>query len=251
MAYLPKISIITIVYNNVKDIEHTIQSVCSQTYPHIEYIIIDGLSTDGTVDLIKQNLHNITTFVSEKDSGIYDAMNKGLRLATGEYVLFLNSGDALYDVNTIENVVNKGHQADIIYGETVLIDEKRNEIGLRRHAAPKHFDWKSFRYGMNICHQAFYVKRKIAVPYDENYRLSADIDWCIRCAKNANTAVNINEIVARYLVGGLSQKRHFESLKERYKIFKKHYGTLANLFNHGIIALRLLSYRIKNGKTRE
>lgn len=247
----PKISIITIVYNNVRDIEHTILSVINQTYSNIEYIIIDGASTDGTLDLIQKYRGSIDVLVSEKDKGIYDAMNKGLSKASGDYVLFLNSGDELYDNNTIQTIIEKGNGADIIYGETKLVDESRNIIGDRRHKAPIEFDWKSFQYGMNVCHQAIYVKREIAEPYDLQYKLSADVDWVIRAAKNAKTTQNVNCYVARYLVGGMSQKRHKQSLQERYAIFKKHYGTLQNWINHGIIALRLIKYRIKNGKTRE
>ena len=104
---------------------------------------------------------------------------------------------------------------------------------------------------MNICHQAIYIKREIAPSYDLNYQLSADIDWVIRAAKIAKTTQNVHTYVARYLVGGMSQKRHRQSLKERYDIFNKHYGTLNNWINHGIIALRLLKHRLYNGKTRE
>ncbi len=246
-----KISIITIVFNNVKDIEHTILSVVKQTYDNIEYIVIDGNSTDGTLNVINKYKKNIDVLVSEKDKGIYDAMNKGLDRATGDYVLFLNSGDELYDQNTLKIVVEKGNHADIIYGETKLIDENRAVIGDRRHKTPEHFDWKSFKYGMNICHQAIYIKREIAPSYDLNYQLSADIDWVIRAAKKAKTTQNVHTYVARYLVGGMSQKRHRQSLKERYDIFNKHYGTLNNWINHGIIALRLLKHRLYNGKTRE
>lgn len=246
-----KISIITIVYNNVRDIEYTISSVLNQSYTEIEYIIIDGCSTDGTLDIINKYKDQITTIVSEKDKGIYDAMNKGLALATGDYVLFLNSGDELYDKDTIRCIVEKGKGADIIYGETKLIDEQRQIVADRRHSVPDKFDWQSFRYGMNICHQAIYIKRSIAEPYDLNYHLSADIDWIIRAAKKAKTTQNVHNYVARYLVGGMSQKRHRQSLKERYQIFKKHYGCFNNWINHGIIALRLFKYRIKHGKTRE
>lgn len=247
----PKISIITIVYNNVRDIEHTILSVFNQTYDNIEYIIIDGASTDGTLDIIRKYRGSIDILVSEKDGGIYDAMNKGLSKATGDYVLFLNSGDELYDNNTIQTIVSKGNGADIIYGETKLVDEDRNIVGDRRHKAPAQFDWKSFQYGMNVCHQAIYVKRDITEPYDLQYKLSADVDWVIRAAKKAKTTQNVNCYVARYLVGGMSQKRHKQSLKERFEIFKKHYGTLQNWINHGIIALRLIKYRLGHGKTRE
>lgn len=246
-----KFSIITIVYNNVRDIEYTLLSVLKQTYTDIEYIIIDGASTDGTMNIIEKYKNHIHKVVSEKDKGIYDAMNKGLNLATGDYVLFLNSGDELYDENTLQTVIEKGNNADIIYGETKLVDENRQIIGDRRHKAPAFFTWKSFQYGMNICHQAIYVKRSIAPTYDLQYQLSADIDWVIRAAKKAKTTQNVNTYVARYLVGGMSQKRHQQSLKERYAIFKKHYGTLRNIWNHGIITLRLILHRIKNGKSRE
>lgn len=246
-----KISIITIVYNNVRDIEYTISSVLNQSYPDIEYIVIDGASTDGTLDIINRYKDRINTIVSEKDAGIYDAMNKGLALATGDYVLFLNSGDELYDNDTIRCIVEKGKGADIIYGETKLVDEQRHIIADRRHRAPDKFDWQSFRYGMNICHQAIYIKRSITEPYDLNYNLSADIDWIIRAAKKAKTTQNVHNYVARYLVGGMSQKRHRQSLKERYQIFKKHYGCFNNWINHGIIALRLFKHRMKHGKTRE
>lgn len=247
----PKISIITIVYNNVRDVEHTILSVINQTYNNIEYIIIDGASTDGTLDIIQQYRGSIDILISEKDQGIYDAMNKGLAKASGDYVLFLNSGDELYDNHTLQTIVEKGHSADIIYGETKLVDEDRKIIGDRRHKAPAHFNWKSFQYGMNVCHQAIYVKREIAEPYDLQYKLSADVDWVIRAAKKAKSTQNVNAYVARYLVGGTTQKRHRQSLKERYNIFKKHYGTVQNWVNHGIIALRLIKHRILHGKTRE
>src|SRR5690606_12018670 len=140
----PKISIITVVYNNVRDIEYTIRSVISQTYPNIEYIVIDGASTDGTLDVINNYRDRINVVISEKDRGIYDAMNKGLATASGDYVLFLNSGDELFDDNSIQNVVEEGKGADIIYGETKLVNEERHIIGDRRHRVPVNFDWKSF-----------------------------------------------------------------------------------------------------------
>lgn len=243
----PTFSIITVVYNNVRDIEHTIKSVVNQTYKHIEYIIIDGVSTDGTLDLIEKYKSNIDILVSEKDTGIYDAMNKGLALATGDYVLFLNSGDELYSKETLANLAEVSEGADILYGETFLINDQREIIGERRHQVPAHFNWKSFRYGMNICHQAIYVKRTLAEPYDLQYTLCADIDWVIKAAKKANICVNAHQHVARYLVGGMSKQKHRESLKERFIIFQKYYGTIPNLFNHLVIALKMMVFRIKNG----
>src|SRR5690606_22524047 len=111
--------------------------------------------------------------------------------------------------------------------------------------------WKSFRYGMNVSHQAIYIRRQLTTPYDVRYQLSADIDWVIRAAKRATRTVNTKRIVAKYLVGGLSKKRHWQSLKERFLIFSAHYGMLPNIFNHIVIAFRLAIYYLKHGKTND
>jgi len=235
---VPKISIITVVYNDVAGIGRTIRSVMEQTYRNVEYIVVDGLSTDGTLDAIEAYRGRIAVLISEKDDGIYHAMNKGLAAATGDYLLFLNSGDELYEATTLEKVFSGPERADIYYGGTKLMDENGRILGDRRHKVPKRFDWRSFRYGMNVCHQAIYVSRRIARPYDTQYRLAADIDWVIQAAKKAQKTVNINQYVAKYLVGGLSERRRWASLRERYAIFRKHYGTLPNLLNHVVIAAR-------------
>jgi glycosyltransferase involved in cell wall biosynthesis len=248
--FKPKLSVITIVFNNAKDIERTILSVLNQRYDNIEYIIIDGGSTDGTVDIIRK-YDNKVLWVSEKDKGIYDAMNKGLKMAKGEYVLFMNSGDEIYDSSTVENVFASSPNADIYYGETEMYDENWDSLGRRRHQVPENFTWRSFKYGMNVSHQAIYIKKSITVPYDERYQLSADIDWIIKAAKKAKTVVKVQGYVAKYLVGGMSKKRHRQSLQERFEIFSKYYGFLPNLFNHGIIAIRLGWYYLKNRKTND
>lgn len=249
--FLPTLTVITVVYNNAAGIERTIISVTSQTYPHIEYVIIDGGSTDGTVDIIRKHAGRLARFVSEPDKGIYDAMNKGLALATGDYVLFMNSGDEIYAADTVATVFAAASNADIYYGETEMFDADWQSLGLRRHAIPERFHWKSFRYGMNISHQAIYIRRSLAGRYDPRYQLSADIDWIIRAAKAANKIINTKRIVAKYLVGGMSKKRHWQSLKERFQIFTKHYGLLPNIFNHIVIAARLTIYYIKHGKTND
>ena len=247
----PSLSVITIVYNNVRDIERTIRSVIDQTYPHIEYIIIDGKSTDGTVDVIKRYAEHLAYWVSEPDKGIYDAMNKGLDRATGDYVLFMNSGDEIYARDTVEQVFASDSHADIYYGETEMFDDNWESLGLRRHAIPAQFNWRSFRFGMNISHQAIYVRRSIADHYDTRYRLSSDIDWVIQAAKKATKIVNTHRLVAKYLVGGMSKKHHWQSLKERFRIFTKHYGLLPNIINHFIMALNLAIYYIRHGKAND
>ena len=249
--FAPKLSVITIVYNNARDIARTIRSVTGQTYKNIEYIIIDGASTDGTLQIIESHGEHITKLISEPDRGIYDAMNKGLALATGDYVLFMNSGDEIYAPNTVEEVFASEADADIYYGETEMIDNGGESLGRRRHKAPKQFTWKDFKYGMSISHQAIYVRRTIAEPYDVRYGLSADIDWILRAAKKARKIVNTNRFVARYLVGGMSKKRHMQSLTERFNIMREHYGLLPTLVNHGIIAINLGWYWLKNRRTND
>ena len=247
----PKLSVVTIVYNNVRDIERTMLSVLNQTYHNIEYIVIDGGSTDGTKDIIYNYKSRLAQFISEPDKGIYDAMNKGLSLATGDYVLFMNSGDELYAPETVAEVFETATSADIYYGETEMFNEQWETLGQRRHGVPEHFNWKSFKYGMSISHQAIYVKRSIAEPFDLKYKYSADIDWIIRAAKNASSIVNTHTYVAKYLVGGLSKKKHLASLRERFDIFTKYYGLIPNLFNHVFIALNLAQYYIRHRKTND
>ncbi|MDQ8003896.1 MAG: glycosyltransferase family 2 protein [Pedobacter sp.] len=248
---LPKLSVITIVYNNAKDIERTILSVLNQSYKNIEYVVIDGASTDGTLNIIKKYENRLAKLISEKDKGIYDAMNKGLVQATGDYVLFMNSGDEIYELDTVEKVFATAPNADIYYGETEMYDENWNSLGQRRHQAPETFNWRSFKYGMNISHQAIYIKRSLTEPYDLKYKYSADIDWIIKIAKKASNIVNTNLYVAKYLVGGMSKQKHRESLKERFKIFSHYYGFVANVINHVVIAFNLGFYFLKYRRTND
>ncbi|GGE59353.1 glycosyltransferase involved in cell wall biosynthesis [Pedobacter psychrotolerans] len=248
---MPKLTVITIVYNNVRDIERTINSVLKQTYKNIEYIIVDGKSTDGTLAVIAKYKERISRIISEPDKGIYDAMNKGLALATGDYILFMNSGDEIYDEQTVEDVFDSSPGADIYYGETEMFNDNWESLGRRRHEAPEIFNWKSFQFGMNISHQAIYVRRSITEPYDLKYKYSSDIDWIIKSAKKASNIVNVHRYVAKYLVGGMSKKKHRESLKERFEIFTKYYGLIPNVLNHIFIAGNLAIYFIKHRRTND
>ena len=247
----PILSVITVVYNNVNDIERTLLSVLNQTYGSIEYIIVDGLSNDGTLEIIKRYEARIAKLISEKDKGIYDAMNKGLTLASGDYVIFMNSGDEFFATDTVAQVFASVPDADIYYGETEMIDDGGNSLGQRRHKAPQTFTWRGFKLGMSISHQAIYIKRSLIAPYDPKYQLSADIDWIIRAAKKAKIIVNVNRYVAKYLVGGMSKAKHKQSLLERFDIMKRHYGLVPTVFNHVVIAFNLGWYWLKNRRTND
>ncbi len=238
----PKFTIITITYNAARWLERTVVSILSQSYPNIEYLIIDGGSKDGTVDIIKQYAPGIAYWVSEPDKGLYDAMNKGLKQATGDYVWFINAGDTLQSAATVQRIAMKiGKRSslpDIIYGETSIVDAEGKPLGMRRLKAPKQLTWKSFRMGMLVCHQSFIAKRTIAPDYDLQYRLSADYDWCIRCLKQAKSIYNTKMILSNYLEEGLSTQQRKASLKERYEVMCKYYGKFATIILHGWFALR-------------
>jgi glycosyltransferase involved in cell wall biosynthesis len=238
MSVKPKISIITVVFNSKPLLEGTIKSVLEQTYPFIEYIVIDGASTDGTQEIIASYKPKLAFVSSEKDTGIYDAMNKGLKRATGEYVLFLNAGDVLNDANVLEQVFSSATDADVYYGNTSIIDSKGNVLGDRRLAPPPQLTWKSLRFGMCVSHQSFIAKRVLAEPYDLQYKLSSDIDWVIRVLKKAHSIVNVNLTISRFLEGGTSSKRRKKALVERFKLMIVHYGFLPTLFNHLYILMR-------------
>lgn len=238
----PVFSIITITYNAARFLENTILSILSQSYPKIEYIIIDGGSTDGTIDIIKQYASGISYWISESDKGIYDAMNKGLQKATGDYVWFINAGDSLYTSDIVQRVSalvqKKKALPDIIYGETTIIDETGRPLGQRRLKAPKKLTWKSFRMGMLVCHQSFITKRSIAPLYDLTYRYSADFDWCIRCMKDSSRIYNTGITLSNFMDGGVSTSHRKASLKERYDIMCRYYGKISTSLLHIWFAIR-------------
>lgn len=240
----PFISIITVCYQAEKTIERTIQSVLSQSWKNIEFIIIDGGSTDNTLPIIKKYREHISKIVSEKDNGLYDAMNKGLQLATGDYVLFLNADDLLYEKNTLEKAFTICSNADVIYGEAIFMNEAGEELGLRSQQTPhkvtENLNWKSLRYGMTVSHQAFIIRRSLVVNYDLKYHICADIDWMIRCLKKCETICNTHLILSKFRIGGTSKQQQKQAWKERYLILQKHYGMLPNFFNHIYIGLRYL-----------
>jgi glycosyltransferase involved in cell wall biosynthesis len=240
----PVFSIITVTYNAEKTLERTLKSVAAQTYPHIEYIIIDGASTDNTLSIIKNFQRPAFNFqlVSEPDNGLYDAMNKGLQHATGDYVWFLNAGDTLHDNATVEKVSQQIVQAetppDVIYGETDIVDGEGKFIARRRLKAPSTLTWKSFKMGMLVCHQSFIAKRELAPLFDVRYRFSADFDWCIRCLKASQNICNAHLTLSRYLNEGMTTANRNVSLKERFSIMVRYYGWLPTAARHLWFAVR-------------
>ncbi|MDD3036878.1 glycosyltransferase family 2 protein [Bacteroides sp.] len=244
----PKFSIITVTYNAGKVLEDTIQSVISQTYHRVEYIIVDGASTDATLSIIDKYRAQIHTVISEPDKGLYDAMNKGISLATGDYICFLNAGDCFHDDDTLREMVhtmNGNELPDILYGETAIVDTERHFLHMRRLSTPEKLTWKSFKQGMLVCHQAFFAKCTLVEPYDLKYRYSADFDWCIRIMKKAHSLHNTHLTIIDYLEEGLTTQNHKASLKERFRIMAKHYGLFSTVMWHIWFVIRAVTHRKK------
>ncbi|MDO4721991.1 glycosyltransferase family 2 protein [Porphyromonas circumdentaria] len=234
---MTKISIITICYNAASTIVSTLQSVAEQTYGEIEYIVIDGASKDQTLQLVEQYTP-YAHITSEPDRGLYDAMNKGIRQASGDYLWFLNAGDTLLSSTTVEEVVRtiEKHSSpcppDIVYGDTMIVNSQREAISLRRLRPPKTLQKEDFLKGMLVCHQAFIVSRRIVLPYNLKYRLSSDFDWCIKMVERSEYNLPLNKVIVNYLEGGLSRKHHLRSLMERFHIMRKEFGLPKTLLAH-------------------
>lgn len=238
MQTIPKISIITVVFNGEPLIDRTIKSVLEQTYTNIEYIIVDGLSNDRTLTIIKQYSSRIAKIISEKDKGIYDAMNKGLKIATGDYVLFLNAGDELYTNTTLSKVFENYANADVYYGNTAITNESGEQLADRRLAPPQQLTWKSLKYGMCVSHQSFIAKRGLCDFYNLDYHISSDIDWVINVLKRSDKISNTQIYISKFLEGGTSKQNQTKALIERFKIMVKHYGFFQTIWNHLYIILR-------------
>ena len=240
----PKFSIITVTFNAGAVLEDTIQSVITQSYKNIEYIIIDGASKDSTLAIVERYRDRIHMVVSEPDKGLYDAMNKGLKLATGDYVCFLNAGDELHEDDTLQLMVHsiRGRELpDVIYGDTSIVDEEGHFLRMRRLSPPEELDWKSFKEGMLVCHQAFFARRTLAQPYDLRYKYSSDFDWCIKIMKKSRTLHNTHLVLIDYLNDGMTTRNHKASLHERFMIMCKHYGYVSTVLRHVWFVCRLMT----------
>jgi len=243
-----KLTVITVVFNAAELLEPTIASVRKTDFPQVEYIVIDGGSVDGTLDVIQDNADKIDTWVSDRDKGLYDAMNKGLNMANGQFVWFVNAGDIISSADIIQKILAAiNDDTDIIYGEVMIIDAEGKELGTRSELTtqklPEGLNWKSFRYGMRVSHQGFILRKSIAPQYELN-NLSADIEWCIRCLQKSRKNVLVPGIFVHYLKGGISKKKWKKSIMDRYKILAKYYGFFPNLCAHIGIMTRAVFHKI-------
>lgn len=227
-----KISIVTITYNSAKTLQRALASVQGQTYTDIEHVIVDGASTDGTRDLIVTYAakHPNVRWVSEKDNGIYDALNKGIRMATGDVVGFLHSDDVLFAPDSIEHIAAAFESAgvDVVYGDLQYCQNNR----VVRHWESNAFNPRSLKYGWMPPHPTVYVRKEVYEQvglYDDWFRISADYDMMLRIFKAGYTSRYIPEVLVSMEIGGASNKNtkaRLTKTQEDYLVLKKnHVGT--------------------------
>jgi glycosyltransferase involved in cell wall biosynthesis len=257
-ATMPTFSIITVVYNGENLLAGTMESVLCQTCQEVEYIVVDGASKDSTVKIIQEYAAKMPTlrWISEPDQGLYDAMNKGLRMATGDFVQFLNAGDWIFAPDTLEKMAALiTPQTGVIYGETMLVDDARVQQGtmseLSTRQCPSHLNWKNYLGGMLVVHQSFVPRRSLAPQYRASAELCADYDWCIEILKKSQENIRFDDIVTSYLMGGLSKKRHQQSLRNRFDVMRYHFGLFPTVLAHIWVVIRAVFHRIRRmGKAR-
>jgi glycosyltransferase involved in cell wall biosynthesis len=246
------ISVITINFNHLEGLKNTFRSIVGQTgRSQLEWIVIDGNSTDGSATFLRDNASEFDLLVIESDKGIYDAMNKGLRAAKSEYVWFMNSGDTMHSQQSAAAAIEliQAGNPDIVYSDTMFVTPEMQEIGkisdLKPQPFPKALTFNSFRFGMNICHQSFIVRKSITQDYDLQYRQAADVDWIIQILTQNPTSVVSNTLLANFEVGGSSYQHTKKAWKERFDVLTKHYGLLPNLLAHVWIIIRRVLFNLK------
>lgn len=234
-ASAPLFSIITVTYNAEKELPATLGSVRGQTFDSYEHLIIDGASTDATLRIAAADAPDNQRVVSSPDSGLYDAMNRGLDLARGEYVVFLNAGDTFHTSRTLAMIADTILDNDfpgVVYGQTDLVDASRRRVAERHLTAPPVLTYDSFKDGMVVCHQAFVALRRITGYFDLRYRFSADYEWCLRVLQHSRQNCYIDAVTVDYLMEGMTTRNRRASLAERFRIMCYYYGTIPTIRRH-------------------
>lgn len=243
----PLFSIVTITYNASPTIERTIRSVASQSFNDYEHIIVDGASKDNTLEIIDRVPgKERRTVYSEPDNGLYDAMNKGLGYANGQYLIFLNAGDKFHSSDTLAEIaetIRTKNFPGVVYGQTNLVDNDGKFIAQRHLSAPDNLQYKDFARGMLVCHQAFVVLRRIAPLYNLKWRYSADYEWCLICLQHSRKNEFTGSVLIDYLSEGLTTANRRSSLIERFKIMSHYYGFWPTLWRHLGFVRRFLNHK--------
>jgi len=206
-----RFSIITVCRNNLSGLKQTIESAINQTYQDFELIIVDGKSTDGTLEYLMELNYKQLRWSSEKDKGVYDAMNKGILNSTGEYLIFMNSGDLFADTEVLSDVSNMiTDKYDVVYGDVIDVFEKYSEIKKYPNRLSKIY----FLRGFGICHQSAFIKRELLKNnlYDLNFLLAADKKMFIWFWKTGHKFVHVSRVVCKYDRLGMSSDKNNREL---------------------------------------
>ena len=244
-----KISIVTVCFNSESTVRDTIESVLDQDYSNIEYIIIDGASTDKTIDIINEYSNNIKTIFSEPDKGIYDAMNKGVQISSGDSVGILNSDDIFSHTRVISDIVKiiKDTNVDAVYGDLVVVGRKKTSSIIRNYSSKYFRKWK-IRFGLILPHPTFYVKRSLFDKlgfYKINYRVAADFELITRFLTNGITLVRNPDVMVKMRQGGISSNGFWWRVHQNFEIIRacKENGIYTNIFFIALkLPVKLLSY---------
>ncbi len=206
-----KVSIITAVYNGESSIVETLKSVAMQDYPAIEHLVIDGGSDDSTAALVRQHGGRVARFVSEPDAGVYDAFNKGLRLATGDVIAFLNSGDTYISASVVSEMVRAfSHDGiEAVFGDVLIVDSRDGNRAVRRYSS-KRFSPRMMAYGLMPAHPSLFMRKEVyrAVgEYDSSFRIAADFELCLRVFRTASARyLYLHELIVSMPTGGISNR---------------------------------------------
>lgn len=236
------ISIITITYNAERWLERTMRSVLAQTCTEYEYIIVDGGSKDGTVDIIKRlepQFQGRLSWKSEPDKGLYDAMNKGIVRAKGDFIWFMNAGDEIYAPDTLTHVAAAATEdTDIVYGKACIVNAEGIKVSEHHKVTPPILQRKHMLNGLVVSHQAILVRRSIADTYNTGYRICADYDWVVKAVTKSRKNAYLDEYLCKFLTEGVSKKQRKRAWKERFHIMRAHFGLCRTLWAHFLIILK-------------
>lgn len=224
-----KVSIITSCYNREATIRGAIESVLSQDYPNIEYIIIDGASKDNSLNIINEYKDRITTIISEPDHGMYEAINKGIRLATGDIIGLVHSDDFLFSPQTISHIVNKLNEtkADFLYGDGLFVNAENTDKVVRNWIGGNYRQWK-VKHGWLPLHPTCYIRKETMQSrglYNESYKIAADSDLLFRYLQGGDLTVTyLKEYIIKMRMGGLStdKVRRKQMWNEDIRMYSSH-----------------------------
>jgi glycosyltransferase involved in cell wall biosynthesis len=245
------LSVITVTFQNLNGLEKTAFSLNQQTArDRIQWVVIDGGSTDGTSESIQHFIRPGDRWISEKDHGLYHAMNKGIDLSDGAFLWFLNAGDTCFDNTTTEHIIDNLHGIDLLYGDTALLDKNGSYIGLRSRVSsrklPDKLSLSSMKYGMVVNHQSIILRKNYSAYFDQNYPVAADYNWLCEALKKNPYTKKHHSPISYFEEGGLSSQKKRDSWIERFHIMKRHFGFLPTTYMHFLFIFRALFTTLRN-----